>query len=278
MFCPNCGKDCADFKFCPHCGGEMPTDTPKITDIKKSLTDIPTSSGYLGVDGSVVLSDSAVSICVNRLFKKYRTWIPYDQMVAVVYLRPSYKPRACGALLFRGENNKNVPIPDHRGITSDKCAITVSADTDTLFYHIFCMLKAVAPPTAKFEMIVPETDFEKLDTLAQRIDMDYFFRYAPLREKTVGAICAKHGIPQVVAKMLVDWEFDARQKEKYNADPMDAIRDLNLVVADVQNKQRRRNQVDAQRRKRQEQEAIRKSLERIETWMTLERLDDFVED
>ena len=39
MFCPNCGKDCGEFKFCPECGQELQEDvaTQTVVDRKKWL-------------------------------------------------------------------------------------------------------------------------------------------------------------------------------------------------------------------------------------------------
>ena len=39
MFCPNCGKDCGEFKFCPECGQELQEDvaTQTVADRKKWL-------------------------------------------------------------------------------------------------------------------------------------------------------------------------------------------------------------------------------------------------
>lgn len=285
MFCPNCGQDCGVFHFCPHCGTQMPTadqtelqkqEMPAVQKSKntnKGSTEIPTSSGYLGANGSVVLSDSAVSVCVNGLFQKHRTYIPYDQLTNVIYSRPS--ARSKGALLFRGGANRNVPVPRKESFASDKAAVTFSVDNDTLFYHLFWMLKAVVPATAKFEMHISPVQSKGLEEMAQAVDMDYFFNmYAPHRERAASGIVAKHGASREIARELVNRVFDARQMVQYAADPQDAIRDLNLVVSDMRRKQQGINRMDADRRKRQDQEAVKNALERLETMKTLEMLDD----
>lgn len=230
----------------------------------------------MGVSSSLVLSDSAVSICVNSLFKKHRTWMPFDQLDTVVYSRPSLQPKAYGTLLFRGKMNKDVPIPQYKNFHGDKTAITVSLETETLFYHIFYMLKAVAPQTARFKMLVHPTNIKNIDKLVQTVDIDYFYEmYAPHRERAISGIQAKYGVSKETARELVNREFDARQKKVYEADPLDAIRDLNLVVANMRSSEQRANRADAERRKRQEQDAVRASLERLETMKTLEMLEDY---
>lgn len=285
MFCPNCGQDCGVFRFCPHCGTQMPTadqtelqkqEMPAVQKSKntnKGSTEIPTSSGYLGANGSVVLSDSVVSVCVNGLFQKHRTYIPYDQLTNVIYSRPN--ARSKGALLFRGGANRNVPVPRKESFVSDKAAVSFLAENDTLFYHIYWMLKAVAPATAKFEMHISPVQSKGLEEMAQAVDMDYFFNmYAPHRERAASGIVAKHGASREIARELVNRVFDARQMVQYAADPQDAIRDLNLVVSDMRRKQQGINRMDADRRKRQDQEAVKNALERLETMKTLEMLDD----
>lgn len=288
MFCPNCGNNCGDARFCTACGTQLRDIKVQEQQADKSATNaacdhatvnqkkregstqIPTSGGYLGVSGSLVLFDSSLSVCVNSLFKKTRTQIPYNQLTTVIYARPQ-KQHANGVLLLRGESNKNIPIP--KNLIGDKSAISFSQEQDTLFYHIFWMLKAVAPTTARFQMIVPQAPKAAVES----VNMDYFFRYAPHRERTTDAICAKHGLPKETARALVNQFFDAKQKAAYAADPLDAIRDLNLIVADMRRREQRNNQADAERRKRQEQEAIRSSLESLERMKTLEMLDDYLD-
>ncbi len=279
MFCPNCGRDCADFKFCPECGTQLSVhEVQKSKNTNKGSTEIPTSSGYLGIGSSLVLSDSAVSICVNSLFKKHRTWIPYDQLTTVIYVRPTLKPMTNGALLFRGESNKNVPIPKNGRFQGDQSTVIVSLETDTLFYHIYHMLKAVAPATAKFEMVVPQTKLKGMEEMAQKVDMDYFYTmYAPHRERAASGIQAKYNLSPEIARALVAQVFDDRQQQLYAADPMDALRDLNLVVDDRKRKQQRENRQDAERRKRQKEEAVANSLERLERMKRIEMLDDYLE-
>lgn len=300
MFCPNCGHDCREYRFCSQCGTQVRndstlkapsgekdrafSDTTQIPNVykskntKKGSTEIPISGGYLGIAGSVVLSDSAVSVCAKRLFEKHRTLIPYDQLVTVIYKRPSLKPRSNGALLFRGEANKSVPIPREENLVGDRSAIGVSVEMDMLFYHLFYMLRAVAPPTARFEMIVPPNRIRGLDEMAKTVDMEYFYSmYAPYRERAASGIVAKHELKPIAARALVDRVFDAKQKQMYDADPLDAIRDLNLVVADIRREQQRINRADAERRKRYERERVAESLERLETMKELEMLDDYFE-
>lgn len=267
MLCPKCGGRNHNGKKCAFCGTQLIEEKLWSKNTKKGATTIPTSGGYLSTGDSLVLSDSGVSICTISLFSKSRTQIPYSQLTTVIYSRPTIKPAAHGALLFRGEGNKNIPIPKKEKLCSDKSAITLSKETDTLFYHIFYMLKAVAPTSTYFEMIVSPSNTQGLDELGKSIDMDYFFdMYAPHRERAASAIHTKHEIPLETAWGLVNRDFDARQKKQYEADPLDAIRDLNLVVEDMRRKERLANQRDAERRKRLEREELVSRLEELKKY------------
>lgn len=245
MFCPNCGNNCADANFCPKCGTKLRQDS-KLEEIlpitnsnrKRDIgIRIPTSSGFLGESGtSVVLNDSSVTVCTGLGHQKQRKEIPYDQLVTVIYLRPTYKPWRLGALLFRGEDNKDVPIPDIKTIGFDSTAVKISLDKDELFYHIFQMLKAVASPTASFKMIIPENKIRNLDEKVRNVDMEYIWNTcAPFRSMAASKIHAEYRIKTEVARVLVDREFDARQKTRYDADTLDAVRDLNLIAERNQN-------------------------------------------
>lgn len=271
MFCPNCGNNCGDAKFCTECGTKLHQDTmshrvpvpsqPKATNSPKRRIDIPTTMGFSGRRGVVSLFDSAVSVTTGGINNPTKTRIPFDQLVTVKYLRPSPDGWHLGALLFRGEANKEVPIPDTRHMEFDSTAVAISLDEDLLFYHIFHTLKALAPPSASFEVILPKIKIRKLEEAAQNIDMDYFWnQYAPFRQQAVTAICDKYRINRKIARVLVDREFDSRQKLQYEKNPLEAIRDLNLIVNQSKNKSRLQSEL----REVQKQEEIEKSLRLIQ--------------
>ena len=218
---------------------------------------------------SVVLNDASVTVCTGLGHIKCRTEIPYDQLTTVIYLRPTLDGWRNGALLFRGEINKNAPISETRRLEFDNAAVKFALNKDASFYHIFQMLKAVASPSARFEMIIPEVKIKKLDELAHVIDMEHLWNiYAPDRERAASGICAKHGIKPKEARALIDKEFDAKQEILYKADPLDAIRDLNFLIGNIQNISR----LKAELKEYQKQKEIEKSLEHIELMM-LDKID-----
>ena len=275
MFCPNCGKDCADANFCPECGMNLQVihmsqpsskekqmhDFPKRTNTRKGSTNIPTSGGHRGSSGCVILNDASVTV-LNYCSKK--SVIPYDQLTAVVYLRPSYNGWRSGALLFRGIENQKVPIPAVKKLTTDIASVGFTLEQDTLFYHIFQLLKTVAPVTAKFEMILPEVKIKKLDEIARGIDLNYFWdMYAPYRERAASGIRAKYGIKPDAARALVDKLFDTNQNVLYETDALDAVRDLNLILGNKRREEESTKRLQEELRPYKEKREIQETLDTI---------------
>ena len=284
MFCPNCGKDCADANFCSNCGMRLkpnnlhPTveakpasNLPKRTNTQKGSTDIPTSKGYLGNRGCILLNDSSVTVVG---FLEKRTIIPYDQLSTVIYLRPVSAWRG-GVLIFRGGENKDVPIPEIKNFSVDSASVTFLPDQDTIFYHVFQLLKSVAPSTARFEMILPEVKIRKLDEIVQGIDLEYFWdKYAPDRERAVKEICAKHKIKPAAARAIVDKVFDAKQKILYEADALDAIRDLNFLLGNKRKEEQNTRRLREELRPHREMREINDTLDTIALIKLREMRDD----
>lgn len=278
MFCPNCGRNCGDDNFCASCGRRLKgnnqqatsSDAQSIGTVPQSASgqnaspDIPTSISYLGRRGVVLLYESAVSISTGSGEFKKRIEIPFDQLVTVVYMRPSSNGWHDGVLLLRGEANKSKPIPEIRHMAFDDAAATIPLEKDILFYHVYCLLKAVAPHTAKFEMIIPKSKIKRLDELGAGIDFDSLWnRFAPFRESAVKEICNTHKIKPEAARVLVDRDFDARQKLRYEADPFDAIRDLKLLVDAISKKDQNISRLKAELKEDQKREEIERSLNYI---------------
>ena len=274
MFCPNCGNDCGTAKFCVKCGTQLQMavlqklpfqDVQQKSESQKTLVAFPANSSYIGTR-KTYLDVNGSSITVSpTLGYAHRTQIPFKQLVAVVYMRPSRRGFLMrnGVLVFRDEANKDIPIPDCRGMERDHLAVIVPPDKGTVFYHVFQVLKTVAPSTARFEIISPEVKTRTNDKTIQKADMDFFWnRYAPFREQAAKAIQAKYKIGYEIATALVEREFDTRQKDLYAADPQNAVIDLDLVVnekaKDVQNYNRLRNELRGAREERELEELNRK--------------------
>lgn len=271
MFCPNCGRNCRNERFCSECGTKLPQETEKSTilptgqtslycggtmpeggycplcgaRLKETVTqkkteedfsaDIPCGL-YRGVMSSITLYDTAcVVMQTPRLFKKHETRIPYNQITSLMYFRAGYIEGTLGYLLIRWEGNKNEPIPEGKQLGRDLTTVVIPEEDDTLFYHIYYMLKAMAPQSAEFKMYVPSVDVYGSSDVINSSDLNSYFRmYAPFREKAAEALRQTTGVKLIVAKSLIKSNFDAQQKVKYDAAPIEAIGDLNRIVKEIQ--------------------------------------------
>lgn len=300
MFCPNCGNDCGHAKFCikcgtkverevkesygwsvglpcPHCGGtqlegkncafcnaQLISDEPEKTGKEDVSTKIPCGV-YKGVLSTLTLYEKECVVKSSGFFRKYEARIPYNQITAVVFQRCLPVSFANGNLLFRWTGNKEVPIPPDDRITADKTTVSTSTYIDTIFYHVYYALRAIAPDTAEFRMVIPEVNIPELDEYVQKADLtEYFDKYAPYRLKATEAFCKRTGAPEKVGKVLIDRLFDKRQKAIYDVDPKAAIRDLNLIVEDKIRKEENAAQERAERKEQYARDNARMALEEMQ--------------
>lgn len=289
MFCPICGNDCEEYRFCSRCGTriadyliEEMQEEQKIQE--DSWQSEPIAEVQLETEGSEKPSfdiPCGVYRCVNSslalyerecvvsnqvgFFRQYETRIPYDKLTAVIYVR---EPSGFSRLLFRWEGNKNIPIPNVRQFGNDPTTVTISQrpDTlhisshpivridnvsdDTLFYHIYYMLKVIAPKTAIFRAEVLMQNIEQVQVLATKTDTSFYYdEYAPHRVQAVEEMCRRTGGAKETVTALVNWLFDKRQEVIYAEDPMAAVQDLNLIIAE---KKRREEKAAEESRRVQE--------------------------
>ena len=250
MFCPNCGKDCADANFCSMCGTRIREaetteaacsagTTSSQTDTQEDSYEFPVGSFSSCIGQYLKLYNHSLSMVSRILFqKKNETLIPYDQLQRIVLARPKLGKSKFGYILFRYEGNKEIPIPELENFGQDKTKLFVEEEKVELVYHIFCVLKTVAPASAKFSILSPSMTEERLKKLTAEVDMDACFeRFSPYRDRAVEYICKAVHLQTEEARILVDTVFDARQAEIYAENPKLAIRDLNRIIADVKRKE-----------------------------------------
>ena len=263
MFCPNCGKDCADANFCSMCGTRIREaetteaacsagTTSSQTDTQEDSYEFPVGSFSSCIGDHLKLHNHSLSMVSRIIFqKKNEILIPYDQLHRIVLARPKLGKSRFGYILFRYEGNKEIPIPELKNFGQDKTKLFIEEEKVELVYHIFCVLKTVAPASAKFSILSPSMTEDRLKKLTAEVDMDACFeRFSPYRDRAVEYVCnAAHAQAQE-ARILVDTVFDARQAEIYAENPKLAIRDLNRIIADEKRK--------AEEKKRESQERANK--------------------
>lgn len=297
MFCPNCGNNCGDAKFCvkcgtkvlqepvtpvvqvpntscPHCGGTI-TSGSKCSFCGKSISGQDSMSGattsvpaeipygtYNGVKSALSLFEKHLAIEQIPFFlKKTVTNVPYNKLTKVLLYQATPNSRL-GLMLFRWEENKDLPIP--KNPFTDKFSVTVPVESEYIFYHIFYALKTVAPNATSFQFLRPEMKVEKVKQIVSQYNIDqYFDEFAPDRAKAISALCTKAGFAEPVSKGLIDWVFDMRQYAIYSAEPKAAIRDLHLVVAEAKHQADVKAQERAKRDEQYARDAALAALEQI---------------
>lgn len=198
MFCPNCGRNCGDDRFCADCGTRMPNsaDAEKQQDLGADLTEItqkipagfPVKSSYIGERRTYLdLNETTLTVSPTGGYE-HRVTIAYDQIKHVVFMGPEGSGwfARSGVLLFRGEQQSHIPVPAPEKMQLDDIAVFFPAESAPIFYHVYYILKLVAPKTARFEMIRRPGMVGKLDSLGLGIDFaDLWERYALRRERAV---------------------------------------------------------------------------------------------
>lgn len=229
MFCPNCGNNCGDAKFCSNCGTALKAGPVHSVKMEEGNFDFPYGS-YRGFVSSLTLYDTYLEITRRPMLKKFTTKIPYSQLVAVQFHRQVDIKNNSAYLIVRGEENKHIPIPNEAELWNEKTMIMTTPVTDVLFFHIFSALKAVVPSTVEFSRVAPAENMVTDIKVSEEILDALFVKYAPFREDAVEALCTRTGMKRKIAVIVIDCAFDARQTAIYEANPREAIRDLNIVV------------------------------------------------
>lgn len=245
MPCPHCGGTKLEGQNCAFCGAQLldPLQQPQQTDTQEDSYEFPVGSYMSSIGDFLNLGNVSLSITKGILFKKIKTSIPYDQMNKVMLVRPRKDDASFGYLLFRYQDNKEVPIPDTGKFGPDKTTLIVRANKIDLFYHIFCVLRTVVPASAEFSIVTPPMTEGRLEKLAAEVNMGASFeRFAPYRDRAVEYVCKAVDAEEKEARILVDTAFDARQAEMYAANPALAVRDLNRILADIKRQEEEEEQ------------------------------------
>lgn len=232
MFCPNCGNNCENANFCPKCGTKLPQQEVSAIPMSASCSDdsFELPKGEYGNKVAFIefWDDGLIIHRRGVRTKKLDLKIAYEQLSAVKYFRSNQKWTDMVALAFRCVNGLNTELPTKKEMYADPQTLPCDVGMDLVFYHIFCVIRTLAPAHVRFEVELPK---QTKDIPASDIDLDgYFKRFNPYREEAAAAVCKEQGIKKENARILVDEVFDRYQKELYDAEPAMAIRDLNRVI------------------------------------------------
>ena len=219
MFCPNCGKDCGSAKFCPECGEKLQQVAKKDAVWQVGMP-CPNCGGTK-LDGSNCLFCGAQLIVevASEESKEEVFNVPFDQLVEVKYKRELNK---FGNLCFRWKHNGG---NEYAQVVFDP-EDTSSSRASERFFHLFAVIKYLAPESTKFTLDIPASNRPDID-----FD-DYFRRFAPYRKRAAEALNAEHALGKNAALEMIHTEFEIRQMKMYEEEPRLAIRDMNHVIAE----------------------------------------------
>ena len=262
MFCPNCGADCGSGQFCSACGAEVRQAGPgrstwvpgmpcpqcggtelegkrcafcglqlldltqgfQETPAEEDSFEIPVGRYYtIGKFCWLHLEKNAVTITNAILGVHAKVKVPYQQIVEVQYMR------RCGKLLIRWKGEVDGQFRK-RVMQRKENFLQFTQDRDIIFYHIYYLLKYLAP-TATCTATIPPAEVSSRSMLTHYLDLDaYFARYNPHRSQAAAALRRDTGMGERDATALIDGLFDKRQEEQYAENPTAAVRDLNRIV------------------------------------------------
>lgn len=230
MFCPNCGNNCRDSKFCSNCGAALNcvvVQPAKPVELNNFPCDIPYGK-YVACKSSLTLNKSSLVIERRPLFKKHTTTIPYSEITAVQFHRQEKIGGLIEFLTIRSEGTTELPLGDDLWTDLTTALLTVN---DTLvFYHLFWVLKTLAPASASFSILAPAENELTVKINDNQYFDKLFSKYAPLRKPAVEELRMQKNLGFNDAVVLIDQAFDERQKVLYYTDPMMAVRDFNILI------------------------------------------------
>ena len=142
MFCPNCGKDCGEFKFCPDCGTKLSGNSGKTS--KKLVFPEPPIGVYRFGDDYIQFGEYGIKICKKDLTYGTLIWsVPYEKIAVVTYTEE--KNLLAGYICIRSKLNKHVPSPiKYLEAVSDKGCVIVPKRKKEIFYRLYLFLKECA--------------------------------------------------------------------------------------------------------------------------------------
>ena len=150
MFCPNCGKDCGEFKFCPECGTQLEAIRNGVTVGKKELKFPPPPIGkYKSADGEwVEITRDAISFYKKKYFgliysSTKTEAIPFTEIYRVSIVPP--KGIKAGILCVRGGMNKYQALATEMTVArDDSTSVYFNSPRYNTFWRIYLFLKQCA--------------------------------------------------------------------------------------------------------------------------------------
>ena len=227
MICEYCGSQLAEMPGdgkCPNCSA------PVVITRNVLVGEIPCGL-YTGVSSTLALQENGLVVHTGILSKSYLTKMRYGQVIAVkLYGLENDRMGSIAHIVLRG-TGQDMQMPERNKCPVDKTHVCFGVYQEDLFYHIFYVLKAVAPESAVFTVEGVDADFSALLPVFGNFDFDRFYREYVLNRRDARAYLRKRfGLKRWEATALVNRLFYEKDTARYAQDPQEALRDLSKIV------------------------------------------------
>ena len=134
MFCPNCGRDCADANFCPNCGQKIISSN---SDVPKNIQEPPIGL-YKGNDGYVEVSFQTLTVYKELPFKTVEKLMSFRDIKDVRFQQANETEN--GFLAIR-EMNDCLPVSETEwDAVVDEAALTFDVHKNEQFLNVYAFL------------------------------------------------------------------------------------------------------------------------------------------
>lgn len=258
MACPHCGGAKLEGKNCAFCGAQLIADMPNGAEEENDSYEIPYGEyRYVFSNDWMLLTKDAVVLHIDTYSKNHNDpRIPFDQLLEVVYERSEknfmklFSPFSYLRFYWKANGSPVFPAKEDASINSYALSFT-TGDDGARFFHVFTLLKVLAPSSVKFTMKTPDPDSLGIVDLMKMVDWDECFqRFNPYRHRAMKALYREYGLSERQARVMVDTAFEPRQMELYNTNASLAIRDANRIIHEWRQELEKNKQDRAERRAR----------------------------
>lgn len=150
MFCPNCGKDCGEFKFCPECGTRLCLVVSSVAKGEKenAFPELPLTKKRVRW-GVLEFENDSMSVWVKLpMVPPIDVHIPYNEIFDVSYVPATFWLN--GFLCVREWKERHIPIPkSHWESTLGNVTTWLEEKDNDDFLRIYEFLKQCAAINAE---------------------------------------------------------------------------------------------------------------------------------
>lgn len=144
MFCPDCGKDCGEFRFCPNCGVPLGVPCQKGNTETKLVFPKPPVGRYHDIAGYLEINEDGVTFYRNQwpVARRKRRTILFREIYAVSY--EEGKSFHSGTLCVRSWQDRHIPLALLPEAVLDETSVYFHKTKNAEFRQLYIFLKHCA--------------------------------------------------------------------------------------------------------------------------------------